>query len=353
MDIEFLEDTPLDQSFFTVQLKSKGNEGRQTESEAALHLPVLLDVEEKASDNKSSKNNNDRQDKFDEIKNPEEKPNIQGGKVIVPGTIDLISEPNQEKENAPIMDLSKPEDGSDEDPFAEVESILLGSPESSPKATCSTSDVSVREALHKLQCLLENSLESILSDVELQRQLNMSLECIKQASHENVSLNVVRLVQKMTSSIENLFKDFLMTKKVVEDHNNALQQKEKLMQQVIDGKKQKESMKKEKSQFEEEVKRLEEEGEKVDEKIKILVERKKSIELEKTKLKESMERCEGEKKKVEDEAKNMIAESKELMRSIKNSKSSYLASLSKQQKLRDEWEGFRISFADNYGSSSS
>ncbi|MCH86134.1 TIR-NBS-LRR resistance protein [Trifolium medium] len=59
-----------------------------------------------------------------------------------------------------------------------------------------------------------------------------------------------------------------------------------------------------------------------------------------------MERCEGEKKKVENEAKNMITEIKELMSSIKNSKSSYAASLSKQQKLKDKWEGFRIAFAE-------
>jgi peptidoglycan hydrolase CwlO-like protein len=91
----------------------------------------------------------------------------------------------------------------------------------------------------------------------------------------------------------------------------------------------------------------------VDEKIRILVEQKKSIKLKKTKLKESMERCEGEKKKVEDEAKNMITESKELMSSIANSKSSYDAALSKQQNLKGKWEGFRIAFADNSGSSSS
>jgi hypothetical protein len=47
----------------------------------------------------------------------------------------------------------------------------------------------------------------------------------------------VALVQKMTSSIENLFKDFVMTKNVVDDHINTLQQKEKLMQQVRDAKK--------------------------------------------------------------------------------------------------------------------
>ncbi|WJX86461.1 hypothetical protein P8452_68770 [Trifolium repens] len=55
----------------------------------------------------------------------------------------------------------------------------------------------------------------------------------------------VALVQKMTSSIENLFKDIFMTKNVVEDHIiNTLQQKEKLMHRVRDAKKQKESIKK-------------------------------------------------------------------------------------------------------------
>jgi DNA repair exonuclease SbcCD ATPase subunit len=331
-----------------VQFESKENEGRSTEFEAELRLPVMSAVEGNTSDNKPSENNYDGQDNFDETKQSEGKPNIQGGQVIVPDTTDPIS-----KENSP-MDLSNFEDESDEDPFAELESILMGSPESSPKATCSTiDDVAVRESLHNLECLLENSLESILCDIELQQQLHTSLECIKQATHEKVYPNVVKLVQKMTSFIQNLSKNFVMTKNVVDDHINALQKREKLVQLMRDGKKQKKSMMKDKSQFEVEAKRLEEVTEKVDEKIRILVEQKKSIELEKTKLKESMERCEGEKKKLEDEAKNMISESKELMSSIKKSKTSYDAALSKQQKMKDKWEGFRVDFADNYGSTSS
>jgi hypothetical protein len=73
------------------------------------------------------------------------------------------------------------------------------------------------------------------------------LECIKQEpTHERKkNPKVVSLVQKMTSSIENLFKEFVMTSNVVEDHIDTLQQKEKLMQQLRDTKKQKESMKKE------------------------------------------------------------------------------------------------------------
>ncbi|MCI01405.1 TIR-NBS-LRR resistance protein, partial [Trifolium medium] len=230
-------------------LKSEENEETQKESNAGLQLlPVVS----------------------------EEKPNIQGGQIIVPDTNDPISEPEQEKENAPIMNLSKFEgdqqDESDEDLFAELESILLGSPETSPKATsCSTSNVAISEALRNLECLLENSLEYIICDDELQQQLHASMECIKQATHENISPNVMKLVQKMTLSVENIFKDFVMNKSVVEDHINALQQQEKLIQKVRDAKKQKESTKKEKSQFEDEAKRLEEEGEKVDEKIRILV----------------------------------------------------------------------------------
>ncbi|KAL5062722.1 hypothetical protein RYX36_024459 [Vicia faba] len=331
--------------------RSKGNEGKPSQSEAEFHLLVTSSVEDNAPDNKPGENNYDWQDNFDEAKNSEEKPNIEG-QITVPDTNGLISEPEQEKKNAPIVNHSEPEgdqeDGSDEDPFSELESILLGSPESSPKATCSTNDDAVREALHNLKCLLENSLESILGDLELQRQLHMSFEYIKQASHENVSPNIVKLVQKMTSSMENLFKDFATTKKVVEDHINALKQKEKLMQRVRDVKKQKESKQKEKRRLENEAKRLKEEGEKVDEKIRTLVEQKKSIELEITKSNESMEICEGEKQKVKNEAKNMITESKELMLSVKNSKSSYGAALSKQQKLRDKWEGFRIDFADDF-----
>ncbi|KAL5072652.1 hypothetical protein RYX36_011636, partial [Vicia faba] len=227
----------------TEVVKRKGNEGRQSEAEAKFHLPVTSSVEDNASDNKPGENNYVWQDNFDETKNSEGNPNIVG-QITVPDTNDLISEPRQRKENAPIMNLSEPvggqEDGSDDNPFSELESILLGSPESSTKATCSTNYDAVREALHNLECRLENSIESNVSDVELQRQLLMSLEYIKQASHENVSPNVVMLVQKMASSFDNLFKDFGMTKKVTADHINALKQKEKLMQRVRDAKKQNE-----------------------------------------------------------------------------------------------------------------
>jgi hypothetical protein len=302
---------------YIVQLKSNGNEeASQTECRAGLHLQLVESV--------SRENNYHWHSNFEETERLEEKPNEQ---------------------------FIAPEDGSDEDPFAELESILMGSSNSSPKTTCSTSDVALSKALHNLECLLNKSLKSILYDEELRQQLHASLECIGQASHEKVSPNVVKLVQKMTLSVKNLFEDFVMTEKVVEDHFNALQQREKIIQLVRDGKKQMESLQKEKVQFGDKAEHLEEEGEKVDEKIRILVEQKKNIQLEKTKLKESMERCEGEKKKVADEAKNMITETKELMSMINNSKPLYDIALSKQQKLKDNWESFGTAFANNYGSS--
>ncbi|GAU33920.1 hypothetical protein TSUD_357190 [Trifolium subterraneum] len=312
--------------------KSTGNEERPTQSEARLHLPVMPAVEENASGNRSSENNYDWQVNFDETKNSEEKSNIQGGQIIVPDTNDLISEPEQEKENAPKMNLSKPEGGSDVDPFAEIQSILFESPESSSKVT----NAAVKEALHNLECLLENSLESILSDVELQRQLHTSLECIKQASHEKVSPNVVKLVQKMTSTIDNIFKDFVMTEKVVADHINILQQKENLVLLMGDAKKQKESKQTEKSQFEDEVKHLKEEGKKLDEKIRNLVEQKESNELKEINLKESMERCEGEKKKVEEKAKNIITEIKELMSKKEHVRFGMFSSDKKQRRNEED-----------------
>lgn len=252
------------------------------------------------------------------------------------------------------MDLAgKPEggeelDGSDEDLLAELENLLSGSPTmSSPKAiTCSTttSDVAIREALHNLELLLENSLESILGDIELQQQLHVSLEFLKQAE---VAPNVAKLVESMGSSAEGLFREFALAQKVVEDHIGRLQQKEELMQRVRDARKRKESVKKEESKCEDETGRLEEEERELDEKIRILVEQKKRVELEKTKWKESMERCDAEKKRLEEEAKVMKAEGKELMSAIGNSKTSYAAALSKQHKLNDKWEGFRTTLADN------
>ncbi|GAU24685.1 hypothetical protein TSUD_322930 [Trifolium subterraneum] len=277
---------------FFLQLKSNGNEeASQTECCAGLHLQLVESVTRE----------NNWHNNF--AKRSEEKPNEQ---------------------------FIAPEDGSDVDPFAELESMLMGGSNFSPKSTCSTSNVALSKALRNLECLLNKSLKSILCDVELQQQLHASLECIGQASHEKVSPNVVKLVQKMTLSIKNLFEDFVMTERVVEDHSNALKQREKIMQLVRDGKNQMESLQKEKIQFGDKAKHLEEEGEK---------------------LKESMERCEGEKKKVADEAKNMITETKELMSMINNSKPLYDIALSNQQKLKDNWKSFGTAFANNYGSS--
>lgn len=129
------------------------------------------------------------------------------------------------------MGLEKPKGQyeSDEDPLAELESILLGDQKSSPREVCSTSDVAIREALHNLECVLEKSHENILGDIELQWQLQISLQCIEQASDEKVSPSVAKLVKSTTYSIENLFKNFALTQKVVEDHTSRLQHKEKLV----------------------------------------------------------------------------------------------------------------------------
>ncbi|TKY64340.1 TMV resistance protein N isoform X1 [Spatholobus suberectus] len=322
--------------------KSKGNKGTPTESDVGLHLPRVSVNEANASKDKSTEINSEN---IEEAKQSKENEKLQGGEIIV-------EEPNHGKENT-ARDLcckAEGEDGSDEDPFAELDSILLTSPKSSAKATSSTTtttDVAIREALHNINCLLENSLESIISDTELQQQLRIALEWIKEAS---VSPNVAKLVEGMTSSIDDLFKDFALARKVVEDHTSRLQQKQKLVQQVGDAKKQQEIVNKEVSQCNFETERLDKEAEKLDDKIRRFDEQKKSVELRKAKLKETLERCEGEKKKLKHEAKNKITESKEIVLAIENSKALYDAALSKQQKLKDKWEGFRTAFADNCGS---
>jgi hypothetical protein len=58
---------------------------------------------------------------------------------------------------------------------------------SPPKLTCTTSNVALSEAFHNLECLLRNSLEPILCDVET----TTTITCIfgkhkKQPTHEKV-----------------------------------------------------------------------------------------------------------------------------------------------------------------------
>ncbi|RDX96744.1 putative disease resistance protein, partial [Mucuna pruriens] len=319
--------------------KSKGNE-LGTPSELHL-LMVSVDEETGSKDDKSSETNSEN---IEEAKYSEEHENLQGGEITVhPDIHDLnvVEKPKNAKENE-----NKGDDGSDEDFFAEAESILSRSPKSSAKATSSTTHVAMREALQNLHCLLENSFESIVSDTELQQQLHVSLDCIDEAS---VSPNVAKLVEGMTSSIDDMFKDFASTQKVVEDYSSCLQQKQKLVQQVRDAKKRQELVNKEVTQCMSETERLDKEAEKLDEKIRRFIEQKKTVELRKAKLKETLERCEGEKKKLKDEAKNKVTESKEIVLAFENSKALYDDALSKQQKLNDKWEGFRTDFADNCG----
>ncbi|MCI08254.1 hypothetical protein A2U01_0029330, partial [Trifolium medium] len=58
-------------------LKSKGDETTQTKSDAGSHLLLVQSV--------AGENKYDWQDKVEKIKHLEEKQNIQGGQVIVPG----------------------------------------------------------------------------------------------------------------------------------------------------------------------------------------------------------------------------------------------------------------------------
>lgn len=320
-----------------------------TESVAGLHLPVDSVNKEIVFKDKSSENDSDRPDNIEEAKHLEETQNLQGQQIIVHSDIHYLTveEPYQEIENEPIcLDKPKGQDESDEDPLAELESILLGNQNSSPKAASSTSNVSIREALHNLECLLEKSLENIFVDVQLQEQLQVSLQCIEQASDENVSPSVMKLVKRMTSSIEEMFKNFALTQNVVKDHTSHLQQKEKLVQQMVDAKKQHILLREAMSQYKFDAERLDKEADELDEKIRLLVEQKETVKMKQKQLKAALEKCDGENKKLKDEAKNWVTESKELMLVIKSSESSYAAALSKQEKLNDKWEGFRTAFAD-------
>ncbi|XP_061365082.1 disease resistance protein RUN1-like [Gastrolobium bilobum] len=336
-------------------VKSKGTEVTHTESAAGLHLHVVFDdqesasyfLEENASKDKSSENNSYWKDNIEEAKHPkvENDQNLQGGQNIV----HLIV---KEKENEPTTDVDKPEsqDSSDEDPFAELDTILLEmSGKFSAKAiTSSTTDVvAIREALHNLECLMQDSLESILGDMELQQQLRVSLQCIEQGSDiEKVSPHVAKLVGSMTSSIEDLFNDFTSTQQVVEDHNVRLKKRKKLEQIGTDGKKRRDIVKEEMSKCKFETQGLDKEAKKLDEEIRILVEQRETVELKRTKLKETLEIFDCEKKKLNDEAKNWVTESKELKLAIEKSESSYADALSERKKLNDRWEGFKTAFAE-------
>ncbi|CAJ1950914.1 unnamed protein product [Sphenostylis stenocarpa] len=349
---------PKEESTESTQVdKIRLSERKRTESDVGLHQPTVSVNESNASkeDNSSEINCDWPDTNIQEVNYSEANEYLHAGEILVHHDIhdvNVAEEPNHENERenrgTDHCFRAEGEDGSDEDPFAELDSILLRSPKSSAKAT-STTDVAVSEALHNLNFLLENSLDCILGDTELQQELLTTLEFIKEASQEKVSPNVAKLVEGITSSIDYLFKDFPSTQNVVEAHTSHLLQKQKLVQQVRDAKKQKELLNKEMRQYRFETERLGKKAEKLDEMIQLFTEQKKSVELKRAKLKETLEKCEGEKKKLKQEAKNKVTESKEIMLVIENSKASYDAALSKQQMLNDKWEGFRTAFADNCG----
>ncbi|XP_061355020.1 disease resistance protein RML1A-like [Gastrolobium bilobum] len=324
----------------TDAVKIKGNEVTPTESDAGLHIKGM-----------PNENNFHWTTYIEEAKHPEENQNVQGGQSIVHfDTHDqIVIEPYHEKENKP-MDIDKPEgqNGSDNDPFVELESTLLAisGKSSSAKATSSTSDVAVTEALHNLECLLQNSLESILGDFELQQQLSISLQCIEQGSDEKVTPHVAKLVQSMKSSIEDVFSEFNSTQQVVQDHIIRLKQTKKLEQQGTNAKKRRDLVNKEMCKCKFETEGLDEEAKKLDEEIRILVEQRETVELKKTMLKENLERCDVEKKKLEGDAWNWVRESKKLKLEIEKSEFSYAAALSKRKKLNERWEGFKTAFVE-------
>ncbi|KAK7274343.1 hypothetical protein RIF29_15428 [Crotalaria pallida] len=248
----------------------------------------------------------------------------------------LLAVGSVSKEKLLLVPVQKPK-GQYEDPLAVLKSILLGSQKPSPKAAYSTRNVNIGQAFHDLECLLEMSLDNIFRDIQLQQQLQISLECIKQASDENVSPSLMKLAKSMTSSIDETFENFSLTQKVVEDHTNRLRQKEKLLQQTTDAQKQRELLREKRNQYEVEAESIDKEAGKLDEEKQTL-------------LKEALEKCDGEVKKLEDEAMNCIAESKELVLAIMSYESSYIAALSMQEKLNDNWGSFRTALAERHSS---
>ncbi|KAK7274347.1 hypothetical protein RIF29_15432 [Crotalaria pallida] len=134
----------------------------------------------------------------------------------------------------------------------------------------------------------------------------------------------MKLVKSMTFSIDEMLENFSSTQKVVEDQNSRLRQREKLLQQTTDAQKQRELLREKRNQYEVEAESIDKEAGKLDEEKQTL-------------LKEALEKCDGEVKKLEDEAMNCIAESKELVLAIMSYESSYIAALSMQEKLNDNW----------------
>ncbi|MED6153153.1 hypothetical protein PIB30_098860, partial [Stylosanthes scabra] len=126
----------------TKAVKSKGNEN----------------VLENVSEDMPVQNFYDQPNTIEGCKHFEETPMLLRRQLLIhPDISDLtVEEPNQEREKDEIgLDKPKVEDESDEDPLAELESILLGSQKSSPKPACSSGDVAIREALHNIECILE------------------------------------------------------------------------------------------------------------------------------------------------------------------------------------------------------
>ena len=98
---------------FIVQVKSKGNEGTPTESDAGLHLPLNSVDKESVSEDTSIENFYDQPNNTKEFKHSEENQNLPGQQLIIhPDIHDLtVEEPHQEKQNEPIgLDKSKCQD---------------------------------------------------------------------------------------------------------------------------------------------------------------------------------------------------------------------------------------------------
>ncbi|KAL4286154.1 TMV resistance protein N-like [Arachis ipaensis] len=334
----------------TKAVKSKGNEGRPIDFDAGLDLLVNSDSasEEYAPEDMPLQNFYDQPNTIEGSNHYKENPMLLKRQLLVhPDINDLtVEKPNQERKKERMgLDKPKVEGESDEDPLAELESILLGRQKSLLKPACSASDVAIREALQNLECILEKSLENILGDIELQHKLQISLQCIEEASDEEVSPSITKLVKSMTSSVEDLIKSFAWTQKVVEDHTSRLEQKEKLVQKMLDARKQQELVKERMKQYKIQAESVEREVEDLDEQIRFLVGQRKIIQMKRTKLNKDLEECDGKRRKLTDEAKDWVTESKELMLTINNSEASYASAISKQEKLNEKWEGFRESFS--------
>ncbi|KAK7316584.1 hypothetical protein RJT34_00159 [Clitoria ternatea] len=250
-----------------------------------------------------------------------------------------------ERAQSPV-EIGNPHVEPDWDPISELESILSNSSNLSPKSihltTISEIEVkklSVTAILHKLETLLETTLETLSSDCEVKQQFHHVLEQLH-LFEDQVPMKLRPIIGKLKKFIEDVDVGFATAQNTIEDYDKLLQSRFLLSKKLESAKVRKHEINSKASRGKVQLEKMNSEIFQLEQKLSGLVETRE-------KLQRELDNNIDEKSKLMSEVAQWVPKCKKIIIALKKSETSYKVALTNMKKAEDEWTYLKKAFIDN------